>query len=186
MPRTSWVPAEIAGVLFDLGRFDDARAAVEDALRRQPLDASATLIKGRLLIEESRAEDAIAVLEQAVTLNPDSALALFELGRARFECGRFGEAVQNFDDALELAPDWADAAAAKAFALFNAGDYPAALSQARRTLKLNPGAPMLLNLIYDAAEKLDRVEDALREFELELARHPSSRIAWVLERPDSG
>ena len=36
----------------------------------------------------------------------------------------------------------------------------------------------MLKLIYDTAARIDRVEDALREIEIELARDPSSKLAW--------
>ena len=58
--ETAWVPSEIAGVLFDLGRIHEASAAVE-SLTPPAADAAATLLKGRLLIAQSRDEEAIPV-----------------------------------------------------------------------------------------------------------------------------
>jgi tetratricopeptide (TPR) repeat protein len=83
--------------------------------------------------------------------------------------------------ALAAAPDWGQAAGAKARALYWQGEYGPALSQARRTLKMSPGDPEMLDLILDAARQLDREEDALREMEIELARDSNSARAWYLK-----
>jgi len=86
-----------------------------------------------------------------------------------------------FDLALDAAPDWSQAAAAKALAYFLADEYARALSQARRALRMNPGDPEMLDLIRDAAHKLDRDVDAFREMELELSRDPEVAARMVLK-----
>jgi tetratricopeptide (TPR) repeat protein len=180
-PDTAWAATELAGALFDAGQFKAASEAVDKALEYNSRDAAAQLLKGRLLIEEGHPELAIAALENSLKLDPDSPPACFELGRAYFSCAQYPDAVRLFDMALAAAPDWGQAAGAKAKALYWQGQYGPALSQARRTLKMSPGDPEMLDLILDAARQLDREEDALREMEIELARDSRSPRAWYLK-----
>ncbi len=172
---------ELAAALLDTGDLVEASQTVEKILEHEPQNWPALLLKGRLLIEEQRPEQATELLQKALQSFPGWADARYELGRAYFVSQNYSAAVQMFDLALEAVPGWGLAASAKAMALLALDDFAGALSQARRALKLNPGDSQMLELIVDAARKLDHEDDALREMEIELARDPKSRRAWYLK-----
>ncbi len=179
--NTAGIAGELAGALLDTGDLEGASQAVDKLLEEEPQNWSALLLKGRLLIEKQKPEDAIGLLQKALQSYPGWADASYELGRAYFFSRNYAAAVQMFDQTLDTAPSLSVAASAKAMALFALDDFAGALSQARRALKLNPGDPQMLELIVDAARKLDHEDDALREMEIELARDPKSRRAWYLK-----
>ncbi len=178
---TAWVAAELAGALADAGELDAALQAVEKILEHEPADWSTLLLKGRLLIAEQKPQEAVVLLQKMLQTYPGSPEVRYELGHAYFSSGNYPGAVQMFDQALEAAPTLSQAAGAKAMALFQLDDFAGALSQARRALKLKPGDSQMLGLIVDAARKLEREDDALREMEIELARDPQSPRAWYLK-----
>jgi len=145
-------------------------------------------VKGRVLIVLDRAQEAIPLLEGALKANADDPAIKFDLGRAYMPSGRYSDAIAMFDEVLRAMPYSAAAASEKAQACYrnaqqlqSSEGFEAALSQARRTLKLDPGNNSMLDLIRDALRALGREEDALREMEVELARNPQSPRAWYLK-----
>ena len=94
-----------AGVLFNLGRFDDALAAYDKVLSLKPDLAEAWLGRGNLLMAVQRYESAPAAYDRALSLNliwPRRG----SVGNLLVRLNRHEEARTAYDKALALKPLW--------------------------------------------------------------------------------
>jgi tetratricopeptide (TPR) repeat protein len=133
-------------VLAKSGRFDEAIAHGEEAVRLRPGFAEARSNLGLTLTEARRLPEAIGQLTEAVRLNPDLAGARLNLGRALLAAGRAQEAVMQLEQLLRLEPASPEARRNLAIArnnygnaLARAGRLPEAVAEFQRALQLDPG-----------------------------------------------
>ena len=133
-------------VLAQSGRFDEAIAHGEEAVRLRPGFAEARNNLGLTLTEAHRLPEAIDQLSEAVRLDPDLAGARLNLGRALLAAGRAPEAVVQLEQVLRLEPASPEAPRNLAIAhnnfgnaLARAGSLPEAVVEFERALQLDPG-----------------------------------------------
>ncbi len=99
--------AALGRALAQAGRVDEARAALEDAVREHPDSAPLRLDLGRLYLSQGEGEPARRELDRAAALAPQDASIRFDLGRAEEAAGRLDEAEAAYRRALELSPNLA-------------------------------------------------------------------------------
>jgi protein O-GlcNAc transferase len=95
----------LALVLTDLGRLDEAVSSCRRALEIKPDDARAHNNLGNALLDLGRPFDAVASLSRAIEINPDYFKAHNNLGNALQDMGRYDDAAASYRRALELKPD---------------------------------------------------------------------------------
>jgi len=88
-------------MIYD-GRLEDARAAFERALERDPDHYRALTNLGNVALEEGRVDDAIAAYERALRLNEDFANAHHNLAVAYRRKGQVGRSVRSLRRAQRL------------------------------------------------------------------------------------
>jgi len=100
-------------------RLDEAKTAVQSALRLAPRDAAALNILGVIALQRGELESAVRNIARAVALKPDAPDPRHFLGLAYEHMGRFEEAIASFQSALALQPNLADTLGelAKVFAI---------------------------------------------------------------------
>jgi Flp pilus assembly protein TadD len=163
----------LAIVLTQSGRAEEAVAHGEAAVRLQPAAAEARSNLGLALTEAHRLPEAVVQLEAAVRLRPDLAGARLNLGRALVLAGRETDALPELAAALRLAP--ADATIRhtlsvahnnRANRLARAGQLPAAVDEYRQAIAVEPANPgPHRNLAY-ALHALGHEAEALTELDL--------------------
>ena len=90
---------ELASLLIDRRRYDEARAVLERAVAAAPSDAQAHYLLGVAVLRAGDPEGALPNLERALQLDPDLASALYALSAARRLLGHVEEslsAMQRF------------------------------------------------------------------------------------------
>ncbi len=87
----------------ELGRYAEAIAAFDEAIRQRPDFAEAYGNCGLVYYDLRRYEEAIAGFDEAVRLQPDDAQAYILRGAAQFGLERHEKAVVDFEAALALA-----------------------------------------------------------------------------------
>jgi tetratricopeptide (TPR) repeat protein len=118
-PPTSNVPRRLtrdtdlfaqpgAADLTNLGRYQEALAAAEQAITLQPGNASAWITKAFALINLGRYQEGLAAAERAITLQPDAAIAWYNKGTALYALERYEEALAAYDRATFLTPNYAN------------------------------------------------------------------------------
>jgi Flp pilus assembly protein TadD len=99
----------LGGVLYTVGRKDEAMKQFAQAILLEPNEAEPHCNLGIALVDAGKPDDAIRELNTALRLNPGMANAYFGLGRALVAEKRPQEAVQYFLEALRINPNLSQA-----------------------------------------------------------------------------
>lgn len=163
-------------------RFAEARAALADALRYDPLNPSIRVSQG--LVEHFAGDSAAAVetYRRAIEADPGFGMARYFLGRALSAMGRHAEAVAAFGRAAELAGSSPDLAGALGYSLARLARREAALeklAELEARSRERYVSPVLTALV---AIGLGDRERALADLE-RAADQRSIQLIWVALRP---
>jgi Flp pilus assembly protein TadD len=94
----------LAAILAQRGRYDEALVHHRAAIRADPRDAFAYTSYGVFLAERGRSEEAIAAHHQALAIDPRRMEAHANLGSVLDDLGRTDEAMREYETALSLRP----------------------------------------------------------------------------------
>jgi len=120
------------------GRWEEAVAEYEHAVRLEPDYAKARNNLGTALARLGRDEEAITQYEQVLTLDPDHANARFNLGNALLRQGRVEAAIAHYREVLHDDADDTDARFNLARAHARRGDWAQAAAEYRLLLETDP------------------------------------------------
>ena len=107
--------------LYSLGRYREALAAFEQAIRLDPHFAGALFGKGNALYFMKQYEDALLAYEQAIRLDPHNPAFHNNKGSTLYSLGRYREALAAYKQALHIDPHHASAQQGKKLALRRLG-----------------------------------------------------------------
>jgi serine/threonine-protein kinase len=145
-PKNLYSPVVLGGMLLIQGRAQEGRkvldaavAALREAIRLRPDDATAHAYLGLALRHQRKLDEAAAALRKAVELAPDYAWAHERLGIALGEQGRLDESISAFRKATDLEPDYANAYGNLGASLAGQGKFDEALAACREAFQLAPG-----------------------------------------------
>jgi tetratricopeptide (TPR) repeat protein len=165
----------LAQFLFQSGRFDEAIAECQRALKIKPDFAAAHNNLGAALVKNQRddngarrqngaVDEAIAHYRRALQINPDFAQAHGNLGTALLLKGQMDEAIAHYQKALEIAPNYAEARYSLGNAFLAEGRYSESIANYEAALRIRPD-------YFEAHYNLGRVlatigktDEALKEF----------------------
>jgi len=177
---SSWMAHNnLALLLLDQGRVEDARRHLDEALRLNPGIPEHRLNVGRLLLAEGQPVEALPHLQAAVELNPRSVSAQNNLGVALMRLGRLDEAASRFEEVVRLQPDRAEAHANLADALHRLDRTAEAATHAERALDLDPRLPAAHNTAGLLAMAHGAHDEARASFSRAVDLDPRSADAWV-------
>ena len=86
--------------LLRLGRYEEAIASYDQAIKFKPDKDAAWYNRGIALVNLGRYEDAIASYDQAIKFKPDDDAAWYNRGNALDELGRYEDAIASYDLSL--------------------------------------------------------------------------------------
>jgi tetratricopeptide (TPR) repeat protein len=127
-----------AGLLLSVGRIDDARADIEQALKLESGNSDAFALQAIISVVQNDKEQALALASRAVELNPASSAARLSLSYAQQAHFRIEEALDNVRKAVEIEPQNALAWARLAELHMSTGYLDRALEAAQQAVDLNP------------------------------------------------
>jgi len=173
---SAWPYLFLGSLYLELNDPASAESAYREALAREPGNVYGYAWLGNLLAREGaadeRVEEARAQFQKAADLFPGSAVAWDRVGYGYRLLNQMDEAIENYQRALRLDP--ARTATYDAILSIYAGwgrlDSYLPLFQGWR--KSYSNEPWPTGLLARAYEKLDRVDDAIHEYEAILARVP--------------
>ncbi|WP_018150508.1 tetratricopeptide repeat protein [Leeia oryzae] len=122
-PDIAEAHANLAFVLEQLGRPDEATAAYRQALGLQPDNANTLTNLAALLITKKQFTEALSLLTHAITAQPDAHAAWLNLGVLHASLGNAQQAEDAYRRALMLVPDYAKARFNLAYILLQQGRF---------------------------------------------------------------
>jgi Tfp pilus assembly protein PilF len=169
------------------GRFAEAAAAYEAALRLRPGHAEAHNNLGVALAEQGRPAEAVECYDRALALQPRYAEANFNRGNTLKAQGHCDEAVAAYREALQMRPQWPGALNNLGLALVQLTRFEEARECYEQALRLMPRYAEAHNNLGLCLQGMDQLDLALPHFDraVELqhdfaAAHANRAQIWLL------
>ena len=179
VPNAPTIHRNLAVVLNDAGRSEDALAASRIAVSRRPDSANAHNTLGRVLFALDRLDEAAESFGRALELNPRHDHARRNIARTRLRQGRLVESLKWYREAIDFDLESASAHAGMGEALFRLGQYEEALRSLEQAFALQPqGLPSSTHhFLAEALRKQDRHEEAIERYHAVLEIDPGFSYA---------
>ena len=143
-PDTRPFVQHMRGLIADrLGRREDAKILLREAIELHPEVASAHANLGRLLLEDGQTAQAVAAFAAAVRLKPDNPVNHFSLACALEAARQPDLAVGCHLDALSIAPDYVEAETTLSQCLTFLGRDEEAIGRLNQALERHPDSAAL-------------------------------------------
>jgi predicted O-linked N-acetylglucosamine transferase (SPINDLY family) len=161
------------------GRFAEAVACFEQALRLRPDSAATCNNLGLALLQLGRTDEAVLRFRQAVALQPDLAQAHNNLGLALLHQGRREEALDSLRRAVALEPELAQAHNNLGLVFWQQRREEEALQSFRRAVTLQPDLADAQNNLGTALTARGQPDEALSCYERAIELEPEHVGAFV-------
>lgn len=175
------VPLKISGA------YESARAAYEEAHKRNPNSPGIFLTRARLEAAKGDGARAREFIGQSLQAKPNYTEAIFFLSQLEVQEGNIAAAIQSVDAAIVLAPNDPVLRFQSGILKYHEKDFRGAADALERAVALNPNyanARYFLGLSYD---RLNREKDAVGQFELLSKTNPdNTEVALILNNLKAG
>jgi len=173
-PDLPWVYRARGQLRLKEGNLDAALLDFEEAIRREPAEASSTTLAdeyvecGRIRHQQGRFADALTAYDRALRILPDYAVAHYLRGMSLLKLRRPKDARAAFDECLRVESDYGDGYRGRGQAQVQMGDYAGAVEDYTRAVHLHRDASILTHrgwaYFFTDAYKLAEhdFEDAIR------------------------
>ncbi len=188
-PGDAELAANLGALLAARGRWDEARASYEQALRLQPRLAGAHNNLGNALLALRRPAEALAAFDAALALQPGLTAALGNRARAWMALGRHDEAAEGFGQAIAARPADASLRVHAATALAAAGRAAEAIARLREAVALAPErveASFTLGHLLNEAGDAAGAAEAWERVVAQDAAHAEAACNLAVLRPQRG
>ncbi len=164
-------------VLAQQGKFDEAIASYEQALRYKPDDVETLDNLGAALNAQGRLAEAVTRWRQAVRYRPTDAAAHNNLGIAYARQGDLDRARREFKLALMIEPNDFESHANLGSVYLSLGRFAEAAEQFQAALRIRPDVMSLHLSLGVALTQLGWKDEALAELRMVLQVEPSNSVA---------
>lgn len=137
-PESSWARVLLGRAYLQVGALEDAEAALQAALQREPNSVEGQFYRGVVLSERKKFADAIPYFRAATRLKADYALAWYNLGVCLKQQQDAKGAIAAYRTAIACKPRFAEARINLGELLAEQGETAAALEQLREGVRLKP------------------------------------------------
>jgi tetratricopeptide (TPR) repeat protein len=165
--------------LYFEGRYQEAIASYDHALKFKPDDHYAWIMRGIALKDLGRNEEAITSYDNALKIKPDDHIAWIMRGLALFNLGRNEEAIASYDEAVKIKPDYYEAWNRRGVALSNLGRMEEAIASYDKAVKIKPDKHPAWLCRGWALWNLGRNEEAIASCDSALKIKPDDYLAWI-------
>jgi adenylate cyclase len=179
----SWYLQPLSAAYFCTGQYEEAIAACNKRVSREPKNADAHAILGIALIAAGKPEEAIPMLGKALSLNPDRpGWYVGNLSVARACTGQTEEAITTMQEVFNRNPKDAESCRNLSYVLIYGGRHEEALSMAKKSISLRSkpeGKPFVYETLGFSYLVMGQYEEAIAAFKKAIDLWPdflSSRI----------
>jgi tetratricopeptide (TPR) repeat protein len=152
-------------VLLSLGRADEAKHALQQALRLDPDNAEAHNTLGNALLRSGERNASVESYRRALAIRPQYAEARNNLGSALRALGRLDEGETELRRAIELHPGYASALANLGLVLQEQARYGEALEACDKAISADPAHPAARGNRAMLLLLLGRLREGFAEYE---------------------
>ncbi len=152
-----------ASLLLTVGRVDEARADIEQALGLDPQNSNAFALQSIIAVTQNEKEKALALARKSVETGPQSATARIALSYAQQADFDLTGALASLNEAVQREPENALAWARVAELRMSFGELDRALDAAQKAVSLNPGlsrTQTVLGFAYLTQVRTKEAQDA--------------------------
>lgn len=168
-----------AAAQFQSGRFTEALASSEAALKHAPDHPEALHLKALALGRLQRIEEALPVFDAAAARHPQRHAILANKGNALRTAERFDEAIEAYSASVAANPNFANGWAGLGGAYRRLDEIGKAEDAFRKALAAEPNNPGILNNLGLLLMDANRHEEAIIQFSDALAIRPEMVFALV-------
>jgi tetratricopeptide (TPR) repeat protein len=160
--------------LIGRGRFGEARARLEQAMRDQPEDPGLNLLLGRVLYLSGRSTEAESHFLKTLAVAPGMLASVVGLCQVWKEIGKLEPATALLKQYLVQSPENGTLIAELAAVLFSKRDFQRAIDLNRWLLITLPDSLIAHANIAESLSKLQRNAEALSYIDMAIDRNPAS------------
>lgn len=172
-----------AVIAYEEKRYDDALAALRQALELDANNVDALYYTGLVRVAQGRIAEAVAPLEKARKLDPKDQATLFQLGVVYFSLGKYDEAQPLLEEVFDANPRLESLGYYVGFMRYRKKDYQGALRAFRAAASTDPNIQQLTRFYTGLALGiLGLPERAAAEIEEALRLQPASPLTGPAER----
>lgn len=173
-PGDAAIWTEKGDVLWNMGRENEALAAIDAGLRLDPASEYAMCKKSRILCSAGRQADALDVIESALSVTRDNRALLVEKGLVLHEMGKNEEAIRVLDHAVGLDKNSGYALGARGRVLGRLGRNKEALASFGTALTIEPKNVSLWMDLIRLFEQKKNYHTALNILQMAIEKNPEN------------
>jgi tetratricopeptide (TPR) repeat protein len=177
-PRDPNTRLELALLLTQLGKPEQAKSILADLVKEQPGDTRALDALFRVGAATNDLPTAKSAAQAIVATQPKSALGYLYEGMLAEQEKKTDEALRLYAQAVELAPETREPLEAQIRLLTAQKRIPEALKRLDEVGALTPKAPLAPNMKGDLLASLGRTAEAKQAYELALSRAPKGWLTY--------
>lgn len=147
------------------GKIQDAIDAFEQAMKLNPGDSRALMLRGVAAARLGRHETALDYYNRALEIDPGSVEAYQSRGLAMMKLDRLPQAVGDFTKAVTLNPKFEEGFVRRGLAYGRLGDYEKSVADNTSAIALNPKNPLSYNNRAAAYKALGQNDKAAADAE---------------------
>ena len=166
----------LATLLTDQGKFDEAIKHLKEAVRLNPEWETAHYNLGYAIIKKGDTEEGMKYYRKAIELNPKYTSAYINLGISYDSLGDYKQAIQNFNKAKELMPGKDSIYLCLGNSYSSLGSLDEAISFYHKTLSLNPNNIDARFNLASTLLKKKNIKEAIDQFNELLRLQPDHEM----------
>jgi predicted O-linked N-acetylglucosamine transferase (SPINDLY family) len=173
-PTQTFAPRHLLGIIrAQQGRYDEALALMQAALKLDPIAVPTLVNYGNVLSALGRFQEALACFDKVLAIEADSVEGLANRGNVLSILRRPTEALASFDRALEINPDLAEVLCNRGNALRALRRFDEALASYEKAIALRPNFADAYGNRGNTLSDLNRTEEALADYDRAIALRPN-------------
>jgi tetratricopeptide (TPR) repeat protein len=176
-PKFSDAHAGLGLVSLQQGKMADAISAFQQAISENSGNSTAHFGLGQAYLKQGQIDQSISELNTSLYQNRNSAPVHLFLGRAYDAQGNADAAINEYHKSIAIKPENPGSYIGIANIRESRGDIEHAIAELRSGLDLSPTNPELHLRIAQDSLRLEKLDDAVKEFETVLASAPRSSAA---------
>ncbi len=164
--------------LGELGKYDEAIKAYNEAIRVNPDLIVAWFQKGNALHKQGKYDAAIKTYDAAIRLDPKYPIIWSNKGVSLGNQGRYDEAIKCYDEAIRLDPNSDDAWNNKGNALYKQGKNDEAIRAYDEAIQLDPNNAKAWHNKGNAVADQGKYDEAIKVYEKAIELKPKYACIW--------